>query len=213
MERTEQLGRYTLVQSDGCFKLGGDTLALGRFATLRRGWRVCDLGCGTGALLLLLAQREDGLELTGVELDPKAAALAGRNLEENGLPGRIMCRDLRERMRSEAGRFNLTVSNPPWFAKGRGASGGNARCEEACTLEEVCASAGYGLKNGGRFALVHRPERLAEVFAALHSCGLEPKRLRFIQHRPESAPSAALVEAVKLGRPGLEVLPVLLMAP
>ena len=44
IERTERLGRYTLVQTADCFPLGGDTLALGDFATLRRGWRVCDLG-------------------------------------------------------------------------------------------------------------------------------------------------------------------------
>ncbi|NCB63581.1 MAG: methyltransferase domain-containing protein [Clostridia bacterium] len=213
METLERLGRYTLRQSDECFKLGGDSLALGGFATVRRGWKVCDLGCGTGALLLLLAEREDGLDLMGVELDGAAASLAQRNLDGNGLHGQVVCRDLRRRSHPEAGRFDLVVSNPPWFAEGRGRPGGTARCEEACTLSEVCASAGYLLKNGGRFAMVHRPERLAEVFAALHGCGMEPKRLQMIQHRLASAPSAALVEAVKQGRPGLEVLPVLLLAP
>ena len=68
------------------------------------------------------------------------------------------------------------------------------------------------MKNGGRFALVHRPERLADLFAALRGAGLEPKRLRLVQHGPDKPPSAALVEAVRQGRPGLEVLPALLLA-
>ena len=69
----------------------------------------------------------------------------------------------------------------------------------------------YFTKNGGRFALVHRPERLAELFSALSRSGLEPKRLQLIQHDADTLPSAVLVEAVRQGRPGLKVLPTLLM--
>ena len=57
---------------------------------------------------------------------------------------------------------------------------------------------------------MYRPERLAELFAALQAHGLEPKRLQLVQHGPDKAPSAALVEAVRQGRPGLAVLPTLL---
>ena len=83
--RRERLGRYALLQSEAAFPLGSDTLALGRFATVRRGWRVCDLGCGSGALGLLLLEREEKLSLTGVELDPAAAALARETFARNGL--------------------------------------------------------------------------------------------------------------------------------
>ena len=69
MSGREQLGPYTLTWPDGVFLLGADTLALGGFATVRRGWRVCDLGTGSGALLLLLAWREAELALWGVEQD------------------------------------------------------------------------------------------------------------------------------------------------
>ena len=53
MRTTEQLGRYTLTQEDGLPKLGRDSLVLAEFATLRDGWKVCDLGCGVGVLGLL----------------------------------------------------------------------------------------------------------------------------------------------------------------
>lgn len=208
IETVEYLGRYALTQADGVFKLGSDTLALGRFATVRRGWRVCDLGCGSGALGLLLCQRAEGLEITGVESDPAAAALARRNLEANGLTGTVLTGDLRDGSLLAAGGFDLAVSNPPWFRSGAGRSGGPARCEEGCTLEEVCAAAGRLVRNGGRFALVHRPERLAQLFAALGAAGLEPKRMRLVQHALDKPPSAVLVEAVKQGRPGLAVEPV-----
>lgn len=192
MRAPERLGPYLYRQSDACFPLGADTLALGAFATLRRGDRVCDLGCGAGALLLLLAGREGELTLTGIEQSPDDAALARKNLADNGLAGTIYTGDVGEASRAlPAGGFSLAVSNPPYFSP---------RC-------------GRLVKNGGRFALVHRPERLADLFAALRGAGLEPKRLRLVQHGPDKPPSAALVEAVRQGRPGLEVLPALLQTP
>ena len=177
MKKTEQLGPYTLSWEKGVFPLGGDALALGEFASVKPGWRVCDLGTGSGALLLLLARRAEGLALTGVELDP--------------LP---------------AGGFDLVISNPPYFPVGSGKSGGPARSEEFCSLAELCAAAGQLVKNGGRFALCHRPERLVDVLCALRSRGLEPKRLKLVSHSPDRPPALALVEAVRQGRPGLTIL-------
>ena len=60
----------------------------------------------------------------------------------------------------------------------------------------------------GRFALVYRPERVAEHFAAVRGARLEPKRLQLLSYGPSSPPYAVLVEAVKEGGPGLEILPV-----
>ena len=213
MERTERLGRYTLLLTEDCFPLGGDSLALGRFATVRRGWKVCDLGCGSGVLGLLLLEREERLSLTGVEVSPAAADAARRTFARNGLDVRVITGDLRDRRLFPANAFDLVISNPPWFPTGAGKSGGPARSEEGCTLRELCAAAGYLIRPGGRFALVHRPERLPDLFAALREHGLEPKRMALLQHSLSTPPSAALVEAVRQGRPGLEVLPALLQTP
>ena len=76
----EQLGPCTLSWRDGVFPLGSDALMLGRFAAVKPGWRVCDLGTGSGVLLLLLAGRTEKLSLTGVELDPLSAQTARGNL-------------------------------------------------------------------------------------------------------------------------------------
>ena len=209
MRAPEQLGPYTYRQSDTCFPLGQDSLLLASFATVRRGDRVWDLGCGAGALLLLLAGQESDLTLTGVELSAADSALARENLAENRLAGAILTGDIRK-LTLPAGEASLVICNPPYFRAGSGASGGQARMEEA-ELADWCAAAGRLLKNGGRFALVHRPERLAEVFACMSAAGVEPKRLQLVQHSLDTPPSAALVEGVRQGRPGLTVLPVLLM--
>lgn len=199
--RQERLGGYTYRWDEGCFPLGSDSLALGEFATLRAGDRVLDLGCGAGLLLLLCARREKTLTLAGVELDPHAAALARENLADNGLRGEILTGDWGALDLPPA---NLVVANPPWYPAGQ--RGDAARVEER-SLDELCRSAAKALGHRGRFALVYPPGRLAELLCALRGAGLEPKRLRLCRHSPDKAPYAALVEAVKGGRPGLDILP------
>ena len=201
------MGRYRLTQSDACFKLGRDSVLLARFCTLRPRWSVCDLGCGVGSLLLLLSQREEALDRVGVELDPVAAGLARRNLSDNGLEGQVLTGDLRDRTLLKGDRFQLVIANPPYFRAGSGKSGGQARMDDTCPVDDLCRAAGRLAKTGGRFALVYRPERLAELFAALRGGRLEPKRLAFVKNAPENAPWLFLVEAQKNRKTGLRVEP------
>ena len=71
--------------------------------------------------------------------------------------------------------------------------------------------AGRLLRYGGSFCLVFRAERMPELFACLKGCGMEPKRLRLVQNTAQAAPKLLLLEAKKGGRPGLAVLPPLLL--
>lgn len=213
----EFLGKYTLYQSADCFRLGSDTLRLAAFATVRAGDRVCDMGCGAGALPLLLLGRTD-CRVTGIELDAGAAALARRNSSENGLADvfSVVEGDLTAvRSLLPAASFDLVVSNPPYFPAESGrppqdAARAAARTEAFCTLPDVCRAAAWLLPHGGRFALCHRPGRLTDVLCALREARLEPKRLRLSGHAGGN-PNLILIEAVRGARPGLgvetEVLP------
>ena len=147
MSKLEQLGPYQLEQRPGVFPLGSDTLALGRFATVRKGWRVCDLGTGSGVLLLLLAAREPQLELFGLDQDPAAAALAQDNLRHNGLEGQIWTGSWSQTP-FQPGSFDLVVSNPPYYAPGSGKDGGPARMERE-ELDALCRAAARLLRTGG----------------------------------------------------------------
>ena len=107
------------------------------------------------------------------------------------------------------------ISNPPYFPAGSGASAEgearrNAREECTCTLEDVCAAAKRVLRYGGRFALVHRAERLTDVLCAMRESGIEPKRLRFLAKSAASAPSLLLVEGKRGGKSGLVIEPPLI---
>lgn len=204
MSKLEQLGPYQLEQRPGVFPLGSDTLALGRFATVRKGWRVCDLGTGSGVLLLLLAAREPQLELFGLDQDPAAAALAQDNLRRNGLEGKIWTGSWSQTPFTP-GSFDLVVSNPPYYAPGSGKDGGPARMERE-ELDALCRAAARLLRNGGRFALSFPTQRMVDLLETMRRWDLEPKRLKLLSHTPTKPPYALLVEGVRQGKPGLQVL-------
>ena len=200
------------------FPPGTDSFALAYFARPARGDRVCDLGSGTGLLGTLLLAREDSLTIENVELSAPAAVLARRTFSENGWEGRAAFRtgDLRDAsVLPSPGSVDYAISNPPYFPTGSGASAEgearrNAREECTCTLEDVCAAAKRVLRYGGRFALVHRTERLTDVLCAMRESGIEPKRLRFLAKSAASAPSLLLVEGKRGGKSGLVIEPPLI---
>lgn len=221
MEHWDQLcpGGYRFVYDDALFPPGTDTFVLSSFPRLKPGLRVCDLCSGTGLLGLLLLQRQPQLTVTGVELLPQAAALGARTAAANSLEERLTVRvgnirQIRELLPPAA--FDLVVCNPPYYPASSGRLPESevlraARTELDCTLEEVCAAAAYLLPWGGRFCLVHKPERLADLCCALRGAGLELKRLRPVCPKAGDAPSLLLAEGRRGGRPGVETLPPLVL--
>ena len=211
-------GGLRFLYGNGQFPPGLDSFVLSSMPRLKPGLRVCDLGCGTGFLSILLLQRQRELTVTGLELLPEAVALAERAAEENGLTDRLFFRqgDLRSRDALPGGQFDLAVCNPPYYPVSGGALAAadarrTARAEVDCTLEDVCRAARRALRWGGRLCLVHKPERLTDLLCTLRENGLEPKRLRPVCTRPERAPSLVLLEARRGGRPGLTVEPPLVL--
>lgn len=204
----EMIGKFKYVQNNAVFPLGQDSLKLGDFATVRAGDKICDLGTGSGILLLLLANRQQNLQLFGLDSHSDSVQLAQYNLEQNGLSGQILLGKIQDKL-LKAGDFDLVISNPPYFTQQSGRGDNPARQEISCNLEALCREAGRLLRNGGRFALVHRPERLVDVFCQMREAGIEPKRMQLVAHSPSHTPSAVLVEGVRQGRPALTVEPLL----
>ena len=215
MEHWEALcpGGYRFVYDDVLFRPGTDTFLLSSLPRLKPGLRVMDLGCGTGLLGLLLLQRQPGLAVTGIDIQPAAIRLAEKASTENGLTDRLsfQAADLRNvKALFSTGSFDLAVCNPPYYPSASGALSGDgarrtARSEVDCTLEDICRAASYLLRWGGGLCLVHKPERLTDLLCALREHGLEPKRLRFVCKTAGSAPSLVLAEARRGGRPGLAI--------
>ena len=200
-------GICLLSPEDG-FPLGTDSVVCAGFSRFAKGSRIADLGCGSGAIALMLLASDPTLHVTGIELDEDAAHWAGENARYNGVNFTPLHGDLRQiRTLLPAGSMDGCISNPPYFPVGSGkqASGAlaKARSEETCDLEELTAAAAWLLPTGGTFVLVHRPERLADLIWQLRSHQLEPKRIQFVRHKAQSPVNLMLIEAKKGGKAGL----------
>ena len=117
MRREDKLWNgYQLIQDDRFFKLGQDSILLSDFAKPSPRARVCDLGCGNGALGVLLCARMEQIRVTGLELQPEVAALARENVTVNDLSDRmeIVCGDVRTcKTLFPVGAFDYLICNPP----------------------------------------------------------------------------------------------------
>lgn len=192
---------------DGTFPLSTDSVALAGFVKLPKNAKVLDLGAGCGTLGMFLCADDPSCTVTGIELDESAHAAALENIERNDLGLRLssICADLRSIPSLFAsGSFSCCVSNPPYFSSGpRSHTVPLARQECACSMSDLFYAAAWALKYGGDFFLVHRPERLAELFSCACFHSLEPKRLCLLRHRPDDPVSLVLVQCRKGGKPGL----------
>lgn len=213
------LGGPRFKRDEGSFRLSTDSVLLGDFAGIKKNSRCLDLGSGAGVLCVLLAEKHVSAKITGIEIQPEFARMSRENVRENSMDGRveIINADLREhKTLVSSGSFDFVVSNPPYFAQNSGFSApathrAAAREEKHCTLADICAAARWALRWGGGFALVHRPERLSEIACAMTEAGIEPKRMRMVQHSANRAPSLILIEGQRGASPGLVIEPPLIL--
>ena len=182
-------------------------MALAHFARLPKDARVLDLGSGCGTLGLLLCAKDATCRVTGVEIHAAAHETALQNSSANNISHRLtsICADLTSiPSLLESGSFDVCISNPPYFTGGpRSKTVPDARQEGLCTLDALFSSAAWALRYGGDFFLVHRPERLAELFVIGAAHKLEAKRLCLLRHREDGPLSLVLVQFRKGAKPGL----------
>jgi tRNA1Val (adenine37-N6)-methyltransferase len=212
-------GKLRLFQSRSGYRFSLDALLLGHFITLRKRDRVIDFGTGNGIIPLVLARLHSQVSITGVEFQPAMAERATRNVELNGLESRIRIQqgDVR-RVDGVAppASFDVAVSNPPYRRLGSGRISANdekqiSRHEIHGELEDFLGAAAYLLRTKGRISLIYLPERAVDLLSSMRRRRLEPKRLRMVHSRPDTAASLLLVEGIKDGRAGMEILPPLIV--
>ena len=157
---------------------------------------------------MLLCASNKTCAVTGIELDEDAHRTALDNIRRNELSSRLssICGDIAAIPSIfPPGSFRCCVSNPPYFTAGPASrSHQTARREDTCSLDTLLSSAAWALQYGGDLYLVHRPERLAEIFTKASNLQLEPKRLCLLRHKDGGPVSLVLIQCRKGGKPGLK---------
>ncbi len=214
-ERLDNLERngYVLIQNPKKFCFGMDAVLLSGFAQVRKGEKAIDLGCGNGIIPILLEAKTEGEHFTGLEIQEECADMARRSVAYNRLQEKveIVTGDLKEASAIfGAASFSVVTSNPPYMIGNHGLQNDMqaktiARHEVCCDLDDVLRESAKLLKEGGRFYMVHRPFRLAEIMHKMVSYALEPKRMRMVYPFVDKEPNMVLIEGRKGGKSRLTV--------
>lgn len=214
-ERIDDLQRngYRIIQDPKRFCFGLDAVLLSGFVRIMPEETVLDLGTGTGILPILLHARTKGAHFTGLEIQEASADMARRSVALNHLEDHIdiVTGDIRDAStRFGASSFSVITVNPPYMTQDHGLTNRSdaktiARHEVLCTLGDVLRESARILPPHGRFYMVHRPFRLAEILSEMRAAGIEPKRLRFVHPYSDREPGLILVEGLRGGRSGMTV--------
>ena len=209
---------FSIIQNDQYFSFGTDAVLLSHFADIREGERAVDLGTGCGIIPVLLCAKTKAAHILGLEIQPELADMARRSVALNGLEDRIdiVCGDLRNVLEYIDHGVDAVVCNPPYEKAGAGKHNANesvniAKREVKCTLDDVILSASKVLRTGGRFYIIHRTQRFAELMAKLRAKKIEPKRVTMVAPRQNEAPNFALVQACKGAAEGVVFTPPLVV--
>ena len=198
-----------IIQNKKWFCFGMDAVLLTNYCDIKNNSKVVDLGTGTGIIPILLSGKRNYSKAYGVEIQPEVAEMAERSVKLNNLQEKIeiLNIDLKNALDYlETNSFDAVISNPPYKLYNSGIINPEdkkaiSRHEIKSTLEDVICIASQLLKQYGRFYMVHRPDRLADIMCLLRKYRLEPKQIRFIHPRAAAKPNMILIRASKNGNP------------
>ena len=202
-----QLKGLNLIQKQQGFRFGVDAVLLSHFANIKNKHRVIDLCTGTGIVPFLAYGKYEPKEVIGIEIQEDMVEMANRSSLLNNTTDivKFVHGDLKDKaLLDSLGKFDVLTVNPPYKLNNAGIINPNdklaiARHEVMCTLEDVIIAARRLLKDNGRMFIVHRPERLADIFGLMRKYKIEPKRVRMVQPNTKKAPNIVLVEGQRDG--------------
>ncbi|MCF6139573.1 tRNA1(Val) (adenine(37)-N6)-methyltransferase [Pseudalkalibacillus berkeleyi] len=208
-------GELEIIQSPSVFTFSLDAVLLANFVyvPIRKG-HLLDLCTGTGAIPLILSKRTNG-SISGIEIQERLFSMAERSVRLNNLQQQIQIEhqnilDFEEEAKPE---YDVVTCNPPYFDStnpkdhNKNEHYAIARHEIYCSLDDVVRISAKSLRNGGKAAFVHRPERLMDLLSLMRKYQLEPKRLQFVYPKQNKEANMILVEGTKNGKPDLKLLP------
>lgn len=208
-----QVNGYEIIQHPGKFCFGMDAVLLANFVKVKPNERALDLGTGTGIIPILLTAKTEGQTFTGLEIQEDSADMARRSVAHNHLEEKIeiVTGDIKEAADIFGPvSFDVITVNPPYMIGRHGIANASdakaiARHEVLCTLDDILRESAKLLKPRGRFYMVHRPFRLAEIMTKMVQAGIEPKRMRMVHPFIDKEPNMVLIEGMRGGNPRMTV--------
>jgi tRNA1Val (adenine37-N6)-methyltransferase len=212
-------GKLKIKQSRSGYRFSIDAILLADHAKLKPRDRVLDIGTGCGIISLILAYHHPGIRVFGIEIQKELADLAVINISENNMQNRICIYNVDAKKINPdltSGLVDVVVCNPPHREANSGRINPEnqiaiARHEIAITVNDILRTSERMLRLGGKFLAIYPVRRMAVVFELMRSLKIEPKKIRMIHSKSNANAIRCLIEGIKGGKPGIIVLPPLII--
>ena len=202
-----------IIQNKDWFCFGIDSVLLTDFAkNIKENLKVIDLGTGTGIIPILMSEKTKNNHFVGVEIQSGVSEMASRSVKLNGLEDKIEILnmnilDLKNKYENKS--FDVVITNPPYKKLNTGLINDEnnkmiSRHEITASLEDFIEMASYLLKDFGEFYMVHRPDRLVDIFECMRKNKIEPKKIKFVFPNKNKKTNLILIKGIKNAKPFLE---------
>lgn len=197
-----QFKQFRIIQEKSAMKVGVDAVLLGAWADVSGANRILDIGSGTGLIALMMAQRNTDARIDAVEIEPEAFMEAVSNIQQSPWNERILLElcSFQEFTEKSDLKYDLIVSNPPYFTSGHKAPLENratARHSDSLPLSDLISGANGLLNKTGKIALVLPIDGLPELTQLTESNGLQISRICYVKPNPQKPVFRILVELTK----------------
>lgn len=191
-------------------KVGTDGVLLGAWTPVNGAQTILDVGSGTGLIALMLAQRAPEAEITGIEIDPEASLQSRQNVQQSPWHDRmqVVHADFRRFVPGNKCRYDLIVSNPPFFMDSKAAPDHARNVARHTTLlaySELIEGVLRLLQPEGQFSII-LPAQNFQVFSELaSSAGLFEIRRLLVYPTPQKPVARILSVWDQQGKGSCEV--------
>lgn len=191
-----QFKNFALEHSKSAHKIGTDGILLGAW-TKGPAKKILDFGSGCGLISFILAQRFPQAKIHGLEIDPASFEESLNNLEQFALQNRISFKQADLFDLVDQPRFDLIVSNPPFYSEDTQSPEGRRAQARSGSVLDMIRKLPELLTPEGRIALVLPLQEWTRLSREILSLGLHPQRLAWVRHSENKDLKRILVELAR----------------
>ncbi len=191
--------KFTVFHDKSAHKVGVDGVTLGSWADVKEATNILDIGTGSGLIALMLAQRTTGAKIVAVEFDKDSFCQAKENFQASEWNERmeVFHSSLQNFATSQTEKYDLIVSNPPFFEnslKAKGQSRTNARHTDTLSQDDLLNSVDKLLTKNGRFCVILPVLEAQKLVQKAEKLGFYLNKLTKLSHTDKKEPKRWLLE-------------------
>lgn len=197
--------QFTVFQDKTAMKVGTDGILTGAWVDVADKVNILDVGTGTGLIALMMAQRNCNANITGIEIDESASVQAKENVESSPWKERITIRNIgfRDFYQNNNDKFDLIVSNPPFFRNSQKAAEQSrtiARHADSLSVDDFLEGCFKLLNPDGSFGIIFPVSDYEYFYTKAASYNFSEVKRMIVYPTPQKPP-VRIISEWKLRKP------------